>query len=78
VLTRADMPDEDVRYASLPGIMKAKRKPLDTLSPGDLGVEPKARIRILGYELPPQREAGQIVESVDELVDKLQNDVKAL
>lgn len=78
VVTRADMPDEEVRYASLPGIMKAKKKPLDELTPGDLGVSPAPRVRILGYELPPQRAAGQIVDSVDALVDKLKNEVKAL
>lgn len=78
ILSRADMPDEEVRYASLPGIMKAKRKPLDTLSPGDLGVDTTPRTRILGYELPPQRAAGQILEGVDELIGKLRDEAKVL
>lgn len=78
VVSRADMPDEEVRYASLPGIMKAKRKPLDTLTPEELGVQINPRLSILGYELPPQRQAGQIVESVDELVNKLQHEAKVL
>ena len=78
ILTRADMPDEEVRYASLPGIMKAKRKPLDTLTPDELGVDTTPRVRILGYELPPERAAGQILETVDELVEKLRDEAKVL
>ncbi len=78
IVSRADMPDEEVRYASLPGIMKAKRKPLDTLTPEELGVDTTSRTRILGYELPPARAAGQILETVDELVGKLRDDVKVL
>lgn len=78
VITRADMKDEDVRYASLPNIMKAKRKPLKTITPEDLGVDTTPRVRILGYELPAGREAGQFVESVDVLIDKLQNEAKVL
>ncbi|MCA9563233.1 MAG: electron transfer flavoprotein subunit beta/FixA family protein, partial [Myxococcales bacterium] len=78
VISRADMPDEWVRFPPLPGIMKAKRKPLDTFSPEDLGVTPSPRVKILGYEAPPSRAAGQIVESVDQLVDKLVNEAKAV
>ena len=78
VITRADMPDEDVRYASLPGIMKAKRKELKTFSPADLGVEPSPRVKILSYSLPAERAAGQIVADVDELVDKLHNEAKVV
>jgi electron transfer flavoprotein beta subunit len=78
VITRSDMPDEAVRFASLPGIMKAKKKPLDMLSPAELGVTPQPRMRILGYEVPPKRSAGEILESVDALVAKLKTEVKVL
>ena len=78
VITRADMKDEDVRYASLPNLMRAKRKPLKTMTPADLGVDTTPRVRIIGYELPAGREAGQFVESVDVLLDKLQNEAKVL
>lgn len=74
----ADLRLNEPRYASLPGIMKAKRKPLDTLSLGDLGVEADAQVRTLGYELPPERAAGEIVADVDALVDRLANDAKVL
>ena len=72
----ADLRLNEPRYASLPGIMKAKRKPIDTYTPEDLGVELEPKVQILGYELPPAREAGEIVESIDELIDKLQNEAK--
>lgn len=78
VILRSDMPEEEVRYASLPGIMKAKRKPLKTVTPEDLGVDTEPLTRIIGYEMPPQRDAGEILETVDELIDKLQNEVKIL
>ncbi|MBN1946379.1 MAG: electron transfer flavoprotein subunit beta/FixA family protein [Bradymonadales bacterium] len=78
VITRADMKDEDVRYASLPNIMKAKRKPLATLTPADLKVDLSPKVRTLGYEVPAGRAAGQRVESVDALVDKLVNEAKVL
>lgn len=77
-LVTADLRLNEPRYASLPGIMKAKKKPLDVLSPDDLGVEVEARVRVIGYELPPERAAGEIVESVDELVNKLRNDAKVI
>ena len=66
------------RYASLKGIMKAKKKPMDHKSLSDLGVETQAVVKELGVELPPARAAGQIVESVQELVDKLQSEAKVL
>lgn len=74
----ADLRLNEPRYASLPGIMKAKRKPLDTLTPDDLGVEADPVVRTLGYELPPERKAGEMLESVDELFDKLRNEAKVL
>lgn len=74
----ADLRLNTPRYASLPAIMKAKKKEVKKVSPGDLGVEPKNRTRVLKLEEPPPRKAGQKVASVDELVDKLMNEAKAL
>ena len=62
------------RYASLPNIMKAKKKPLDTKTPADLGVDVSPRLEILKTSEPEQRKAGQILGSVAELVDKLKNE----
>ena len=66
------------RYASLPNIMKAKKKPLDTKEPGDFGVEVKARLKVLKTEEPAGRKAGIKVGSVAELVDKLKNEAGVL
>ena len=77
-IVTADLRLNEPRYASLPGIMKAKRKPLDTMTPEDLDVDVEPEVRVIGFELPPERAAGQIVESVDDLVDKLKNDAKVL
>ncbi len=74
----ADLRLNTPRYASLPAIMKAKKKEVKKVTPADLGVEPKNRTRILKLENPPPRKAGQKVASVDELVDKLVNEAKAL
>lgn len=78
VITRADMKEEDVRYASLPNIMKAKKKPLKTVKPADLGVDTKPLVRLVGYEMPTGRAAGQMVDSVDTLINKLQNVAKVI
>lgn len=66
------------RYASLPGIMKAKRKPIDTKTPADLGVDIAPKVKAVKYEMPPEREAGEIVEDVDALIDKLRNEAKLI
>ena len=66
------------RYASLPNIMKAKKKPLDTLTPEELNVDPTPRIETLKVSPPPERAAGVVVESVDELIDKLKNEAKVI
>ncbi|XP_052805432.1 electron transfer flavoprotein subunit beta-like [Mya arenaria] len=66
-----DLRLNEPRYATLPNIMKAKKKSLTTKKPGDLGVEIKSTQQILSVEDPPTREAGQKVESVEELVGKL-------
>lgn len=77
VLT-ADLRMNEPRYASLPGIMKAKKKPLDTLSPDDLGVDVEKQLSVVRYEMPPARQAGEILADVDELIDRLQNEAKVL
>lgn len=58
--------------------MKAKKKPMETISPADLKVEVDPRLEILEVSEPPKRQAGKIVESVDELVDKLKNEASVL
>ncbi len=73
-----DLRLNEPRYASLPGIMKAKRKPLKEVSPADLGVDLALQVVVKGLEEPPQKSAGQIVPDVATLVDKLQNEAKAL
>ena len=72
----ADLRLNEPRYASLPGIMKAKRKPLETLSPADLGVDVAPKVKVLAYEAPEERAAGQIVGSVDDLISRLKNEAK--
>lgn len=66
-----DLRLNEPRYASLPNIMKAKRKPIDEKTPADFGVDTAPRLTTLKVEEPPKREAGIMVESVDDLVSKL-------
>jgi electron transfer flavoprotein beta subunit len=74
-----DLRLNEPRYASLPNIMKAKKKPLDTTTPEDLGVDvSSAKVSVIGYALPQSRKAGQIVKSVEELVQKLNTEAKVL
>ena len=73
-----DLRLNEPRYASLPNIMKAKKKPLDTTTPADLGVETAARVSLLGVELPAERQAGIMVEDVAQLMDKLKNEAKVI
>lgn len=77
-IVTTDLRLNEPRYASLPNIMKAKRKPLDTKTPEDLGVEVKAHTQLLKVEPPAQRQAGIKVASVEELVDKLKNEAKVI
>lgn len=69
----SDLRLNEPRYATLPNIMKAKKKPLASKKPSDYGVEIKSSHEILSVEDPPVREAGQKVESVEELVEKLKD-----
>ena len=66
------------RYASLPNIMKAKKKPIETLKAADLGVDIAPRLKVLKVEEPAKRSAGVKVGSVAELVDKLRNEAKVI
>lgn len=69
-----DLRLNEPRYASLPNIMKAKKKPIDEKTPADLGVDIAPRLKTLKVEEPAKRQAGVMVESVAELVDKLKNE----
>ena len=73
-----DLRLNEPRYASLPNIMKAKRKPLDVTTPEDLGVTVSASISTLKVAPPAERQAGIIVADVAELVDKLKNEAKVI
>lgn len=66
------------RYASLRGIMKAKKKPIDKFTLQDLGVDTARRVDTIAFTAPPQRQAGEIVETVEELVKKLKEEAKVL
>ena len=74
----SDLRLNEPRYASLPNIMKAKKKPLDKKSPADFGVSTAARLKVLKTEEPGGRKAGVKVGSVAELVDKLKNEAGVL
>jgi electron transfer flavoprotein beta subunit len=73
-----DLRLNEPRYASLPGIMKAKRKPFDVFDLDDLGIEEGLKVETVGFSMPPERQAGVIVDSVDALIDKLANEAKVI
>jgi electron transfer flavoprotein beta subunit len=73
-----DLRLNEPRYVTLPNIMKAKKKPLETLTPEALGVDVTSRLTTLKVSEPEKRSAGQIVKTVDELVDKLKNEAKVI
>ena len=77
-IVTCDLRLNEPRYASLPNIMKAKKKPIDQTSPAELGVDPSIRLEILKVAEPPQRESGVKVEDVADLVDKLRNTAKVI
>jgi electron transfer flavoprotein beta subunit len=74
----SDLRLNEPRYASLPNIMKSKQKPLVVKTVEELGVDVSARTKLLGVELPAQRQAGIMVNDVAELVDKLKNEAKVI
>jgi electron transfer flavoprotein beta subunit len=69
-----DLRLNEPRYASLPNIMKAKKKPIDEKAPGDYGVDTTPRLKVLKVTEPPKRQAGVKVKTAAELVDKLKNE----
>jgi electron transfer flavoprotein beta subunit len=77
-IVTCDLRLNEPRYASLPNIMKAKKKPLEQLSATDLGIDTKPRIEQIKVEEPPKRKAGIKVGSVAELVQKLKNEAKVI
>lgn len=77
-IVTTDLRLNEPRYASLPNIMKAKKKPLDVLTADELGVDVAPRLTLLGVEPPAERAAGITVETVAELVDKLKNEAKVI
>ncbi|KJS72650.1 MAG: electron transporter RnfB, partial [Comamonadaceae bacterium BICA1-1] len=77
-LVSTDLRLNEPRYVTLPNIMKAKKKPLDTVTPADLGVDIAPRLKTLKVAEPAARKAGIRVGSVAELVDKLRNEAKVI
>ncbi|GGF55527.1 electron transfer flavoprotein subunit beta [Terasakiella brassicae] len=77
-IVTSDLRLNEPRYAALPNIMKAKKKPLDTVSPADFGVDVTPRLKVLKVEEPAARSAGVKVDSVAQLVDKLKNEAKVI
>jgi len=73
-----DLRLNEPRYASLPNIMKAKKKPLDVFSPADLGVDLTPTVKVVKVEPPAERGAGIKVKTVEELVEKLRNEAKVI
>jgi electron transfer flavoprotein beta subunit len=78
VVVTTDLRLNEPRYASLPNIMKAKKKPIDETTPADLGVDAAPRMKVIKVVEPPKRKAGVKVESAAELVDKLKNEAKVI
>ena len=74
----ADLRLNEPRYVKLPNLMMAKKKPIETVTPEELGVDPSPRTRVLKVSEPPARAPGQKVSSVDELLDKLRNEARVL
>lgn len=73
-----DLRLNEPRYASLPNIMKAKKKPIDTVSPSDLGVDVSSGLKVLSVDAPAGRSAGVKVADVDELISKLKSEAKVI
>ncbi|HEV8262673.1 MAG TPA: electron transfer flavoprotein subunit beta/FixA family protein [Burkholderiales bacterium] len=73
-----DLRLNEPRYVTLPNIMKAKKKPFETLTPDALGVDAAPRLKTLKVQEPPKRSTGQMVKSVPELVQKLKNEAKVI
>ena len=78
LVATCDLRLNEPRYASLPNIMKAKKKPIDIYSSDELGIDTAPRIKILKVSESPKREKGIIVNSVEELVQKLKHEAKVI
>eukprot|EP00928_Gymnodinium_smaydae_P088753 TRINITY_DN727_c0_g4_i1.p1 TRINITY_DN727_c0_g4~~TRINITY_DN727_c0_g4_i1.p1 ORF type:complete len:256 (-),score=72.45 TRINITY_DN727_c0_g4_i1:219-986(-) len=74
----ADLRLNEPRYATLPNLMKAKKKPMEVIDVTTMGVDLQPRLQVLKVEEPPARAGGKKVESVDDLIDKLKNEAKVL
>ena len=77
-IVTTDLRLNEPRYASLPNIMKARKKPIETVKPADLGVDPAPRLTLVSVAEPPRRQAGQKVKTVAELVSKLRTEAKVI
>ncbi|MGC8477373.1 MAG: electron transfer flavoprotein subunit beta/FixA family protein [Acetobacteraceae bacterium] len=77
-IVTTDLRLNEPRYASLPNIMKARKKPIVTMTPAELGVDPAPRLTVVSVAEPPKRKAGAKVGSVAELVAKLRNEAKVI
>jgi electron transfer flavoprotein beta subunit len=77
-IVTTDLRLNEPRYASLPNIMKAKKKPIEALTPDALGVDPSPRLKVLKVVEPAKRKAGAKVKSVAVLVDKLRTEAKVI
>ncbi|GAA5136687.1 electron transfer flavoprotein subunit beta/FixA family protein [Thalassotalea piscium] len=77
-IVTTDLRLNEPRYASLPNIMKAKRKPLDVKSAADFGIDLAPRSTLVKVAAPSERQAGIVVETVDELIEKLKNEAKVI
>jgi len=73
-----DLRLNEPRYAALPGIMKAKKKPLEEVEIGSLGVDIAAKVKTIAYEEPPAKKAGQKVADVASLVTRLKTEAKVI
>ena len=77
-IVTTDLRLNEPRYASLPNIMKARKKPIENVKPADLGVDPAPRLTLVKVAEPPRRQAGQKVKTVAELVGKLRTEAKVI
>ena len=77
-IVTTDLRLNEPRYASLPNIMKAKRKPIDEIKVEDLNIDIEPKLEILKVEEPKSRDAGIMVKSVDEMIEKLKNEAKII
>ncbi len=77
-IVTTDLRLNEPRYASLPNIMKAKQKPIEKITPSDLNIEIKQRLKTLKVTEPPKKESGIKIDSVQELISKLHDEEKVI